>query len=349
MKRMISIILAVLLFFGLLPVGARAEGDETAAAEETAAPAAEEAPAYLVEPQTLGFVEFSLSKADLYRKIKVSNYYYEATEGKQFLFLSGQIRNTFNSSYSLGKIAGECLVDDTYSFSLNALMAEGGSLKTTVDPFGNGTFYLFAELPDELAESMTSAVIRFGFNENFEPKPEKASDGKYSYEITVSRDEGAEHPIDLHEFSPVKYKLKTELKAKSVKLTFTKKIASNKAKIDSGRGYPYQYQAAKGTKYIGLAGTISNTGKTELEPNISGYVLVDGVKYRMDLYSLGSGYNIPPKGKIPVFLHAEIPNSALKNQTSVKIYFGFDDELTNGYNSVPEDCQYAYVYTLKLE
>lgn len=334
MKKTISLLLVLLLVFGFLPAGARAADEAKTTLN-------------LGETQAFDFVNFTLEKAELYKKIKIGTYYWSATEGKQCLFLSGSIENTHTSSYSLQNITGDFLIDDTYSFSLNAVIVEGTSMKSVADPFAKGTLYLFAELPDELAAKMTSAVVRFGFNDNFETKPEKLSDAKYSYQLTVSKEEGAAIPIDLHEFAPVKYKLKDTLKAESLKLTFSKSVVAKKVKMNISKNSFYYEEAGSGQKIVGLTGTVSNTGKAELQPEVAGYVLIDGVKYSMETRLIN--YKLPSKGKSMILLYAQIPNSVLKNNSSAEIYFGFDDSFTNGYGSEPEDCQFAYFCTVKLK
>ena len=334
MKRTISIFLAVLLFFGLLPVGARAEGAEPTALA-------------FGEAQTLDFIEFTFTKADLYNKIYYSNWYMSATKGKQYISVSGPVRNTSDHYQELGKIIGEVVIDDTYTFSMSRFFVEADSYKSVMDPLSEGTLYLYAEIPDELAESFTSASFRFGFNENLEEKPEKLENAEYIYQIDASKGEDSSVAIDLHKFSPVKYKLKDELKAESLKLTFNKKVAKKKVSMSDGRDYPWTYEAESGRKYIGLLGTVSNTGKGTIQPRISGYVQVGDLKYTLDTNAYD--YRLGPKCKTMVFVGAEVPDSVLKKADSVKICFGFSDGFTNYYDSLPEDCQYAYVYTLKLD
>ena len=335
MKRTISIFLAALLFFGLLPVGAHAEGAE---------------PTALVfgEAQTLDFIEFTMTKADLYGKLFYGTWYTQAPQGKQYIAISGPARNTSDRYMELGKIIGEVVIDDTYTFSMSRFFAESGSYKNTMEPLSEGTLYLYAEIPDELAESLTSASFRFGFNENLEEKPEKLEEAKYTYKADVSKGEDSPVSIDLHKFSPVKYKLKDELKAKSVKLTFTKKVAKKEVKLNYAKNNYYYYEAKSDCKMVGLQGTLTNTGKTPLEINLAGYLLIGDLRYEMNLGYAGN-YRISPKEKTNVLLYVNVPESVLKKADSAKVYFGFNDELANGYGFEPEDCQYSYVYTLKFD
>ena len=334
MKRTLSILLAFLLCLGILPTGAKA--------------AKEPAALNLGETQTLDFVEFTLTKADLYNKIKVGSWYIEAPEGKKYLMVSGPIKNTFNSNYSLDGVTGEIKIDDKYSFQLNVRCVEGTSFNIALDPFAKGTLYLYAEVPEELSSTFTSAAVRFGFNENLAAKPKDLESADYSYEILVSMAEDAQNPIDTHAFSPVKYKLKDTVKGTSLKITFTKKITGNKAKFKYKNGWTMNYSAASGRKYVGLSGTVTNTSKSELQPRVTGYVLIGGIKYSLETSTVND-YKLAAKGKDTIFVYAEIPNSVLKKNSSAKIYFGYDDGFTNGYDAEVEDCQYTYVYTVKFK
>ncbi len=337
MKKTLSLLLALLLFLGTLPIGAQA-ADAANSID-------------LGVTQTLGFVEFSVKKAELYKKIKLGSYFREASEGKKYLYLSGSIKNTFNSSYSANYIIGEFVINEKYTFALNVDCAQGNSYSDELDPFAKGTLYLYCEIPDELAAEVTSAVVRFGFNENFATRPQSLSKANYSYEITLSTDENAPNRLTIRTFSPTKYKLKTTLKGKSLKITLSKKAVKKTVKIK----YKYkrwtfnrEYGGESGKTVIALIGKVSNTGSSELDLRIPGYVMVGKNKYKLECSSVENWSNLPAKTKDSLIIYAEVPNSVVKKNSTAKIYFGFDDKFNSSYDAEVEDCKYNYVYTVKL-
>lgn len=360
MKRTLSFLLA-LLFLSACSGISGTSGDSAAppakagalspgelSAEEQAEP--RETKLNLKETQNLPFAEFTLESADILRRVGGEGRnatYHSAPDGKRFFAVSGPISNKHTSAIQLSNIVGEVVFDDTYTFTLNVTATQGNYLNSKMEPFAEGKLVFYAEIPEEYADTFTKATVRFGFDDAFEKKPADLASAAHVYSIETSKEESAKNPIDTHPFVPVKLKLKESIKAKSVTISFSKVELLKKMRVKY-KNSTYSYFQTAGTQALCLVGTIKNTGKKAIKPEINGYVIIDGNQYEVQDWLVGAkSFKVPAKGSCKVYLFAELPSAVAKKLKTAEFYFGFNDGFTNTAFTPIEECQYAYSLTYK--
>ena len=77
-------------------------------------------------------------------------------EGMKFFCLVGSIKNTDKAEYNVSELVGEAVFDEEYTYPLSVKMAFGGAFPSKLAPLTEGTIYVYARIPDELAESFAS-------------------------------------------------------------------------------------------------------------------------------------------------------------------------------------------------
>ena len=99
----------------------------------------------------------------------------------KYIAIYGEIKNTGTTSFwgSTG-IDGLAIIDG-YTYDLNVF-----PLNDEIEPFDTSLFYLYALVPNELANSFTSCIFQFGFDENLTKETLLSKDfEKYDYRYEI--------------------------------------------------------------------------------------------------------------------------------------------------------------------
>ena len=149
------------------------QGERDAAAE-SAEPVSEETELSVGGSIALDFVEMTLEESGPREKIEFSSRASgikmtsnrATTSDKLFLCIQGTFKNLGKEAV-LPRFAGAMEIDG-YSYDLGLFMVNDNAASVSRPaPLESVTYVLFAEVPKELAESYTSCVMRFGFDEGF--------------------------------------------------------------------------------------------------------------------------------------------------------------------------------------
>ena len=148
---------------------------------------------------TQDFATMSLDKVSWSDEIKPSDIsgvysYYSDQEGESYFWLSGTIKNLSGDSFSIENMAAEFIFDDKYTYSGIIIADDGGNdfyFTDYVQPLGSVKYYIYYSIPDELKNSYSSCVLRFGFKDSFDSGRYSSflmeDECDYRYEIHVSK------------------------------------------------------------------------------------------------------------------------------------------------------------------
>ncbi len=121
----------------------------------------------------------------------------EVAEGKKVAYLSGEIKNIHTDSIGNVFKSNDCIwgnicFDDKYNYDFKMYIQNGEDMQGKISPFGTGTYYLYAHIPNELLESYTACTVNFGFCENLESYDSSFGEGfsfdkcEYKYSLSVT-------------------------------------------------------------------------------------------------------------------------------------------------------------------
>lgn len=144
---------------------------------------------------SLDFVEMSIDTASISEEIYPTDtsgvYSYKPDQdGEQYFYLSGTIKNTGGSAYSVEDMEIEFVFDDKYTYSGYLIADDGGNdfFGDYVKPFGSVKYYIYSSIPDELISTYSICNIKFAFNDNFDGGYSiEFENSDYLYQITISR------------------------------------------------------------------------------------------------------------------------------------------------------------------
>lgn len=141
------------------------------------------------------FVSMTIEKSSISEELYPTNTssvysYIPNKDNEQYFYLTGNIKNISGDTYNVENIYATMTFDDKYNYKASLKADDGGNnfYGNNVKPLGNVKYYLYVSVPNELIESYSNCLIRFGFKENFERDySNDFSLYNYRYEINVSR------------------------------------------------------------------------------------------------------------------------------------------------------------------
>lgn len=104
---------------------------------------------------------------DDHTKMTLTN---ESTE-KKTIYLTGKIKNLHTDMIggTLGDIDcifGNACFNEKYNYKFEMMINNKEDLNGLLQPLTTGDFYLYAQVPNSIAEEFSSCSVRFAFNEN---------------------------------------------------------------------------------------------------------------------------------------------------------------------------------------
>ncbi|MBQ4074693.1 MAG: hypothetical protein IJD39_05760 [Clostridia bacterium] len=101
----------------------------------------------------------------------------------QYLAIYGEIKSKGKSPFRISDgIKGQTIIDG-YEYEVDIF-----ALNDKIEPFDNTLVFLYALVPNELAQNFNSCIIRFGFDENFDETAlffKNFDEYAYRYEIKL--------------------------------------------------------------------------------------------------------------------------------------------------------------------
>ncbi len=146
----------------------------------------------LGEPVTLPFVTFTLEKTELADLVGGDKGYFPAPEGYRLFVLKGTIENTYSGELPLSNINVLYTFNGEYNYTGRVEVYNTAGISLKLDPKTKAEIFIFASIPDEMANSIETADVLFSFNDNFVQKPRTVADGSYIFRVTIGAEEAAQ-------------------------------------------------------------------------------------------------------------------------------------------------------------
>lgn len=109
--------------------------------------------------------------------------YYEAQSGSTFVYLKGTFTNKTTGEIDIRNVYTNLLIngENNYKGDVVALRSDGQTFLNYLSAKQTATVYVYFEVPDSVAASMKSAVVKLGFTQNFNTKVSTAGSGVYDF------------------------------------------------------------------------------------------------------------------------------------------------------------------------
>ncbi|MBE5801671.1 MAG: hypothetical protein E7319_05215 [Clostridiales bacterium] len=146
------------------------------------------------EQINLGFVSMSVDSSVVLRKLQGSSgsgIFMQPVKGNKLFVAKGTMSNLGGSEINIWNIKAEITLDDAYTYSARCYVEVGGDLQTELSAQNTGEINIFAEIPDAIAESYTTAKVYFAFNDRFASSPMTISDGDFIFEVAFDQQDAA--------------------------------------------------------------------------------------------------------------------------------------------------------------
>lgn len=206
MKKLLAILLTLTLVAAFASCGGNGGEEEKASTvtdtvtEKAAEPEKIEAEAVSIgNTITLDFAEITVNEAavadDIRTSIKTGSITYtsgpQSSSSTEFVYVRGKIKNLSKSEISNPNVIGNVEIDG-YSYEIKDfdIIEADGSSAYSIAPLVEYTYTMYAEIPNELAESMASCDMNFGFAEMFESQAVfngETPELPYNYKITITK------------------------------------------------------------------------------------------------------------------------------------------------------------------
>jgi len=109
--------------------------------------------------------------------------YYEAQSGNTFIYLKGTFTNQTTGEIDIRNVYTNLLIngENNYKGDVVALRSDGQTFLNYLSAKQKATVYVYFEVPDSVASSMKTAVVKLGFTQNFNTKVSSAGSGVYDF------------------------------------------------------------------------------------------------------------------------------------------------------------------------
>ncbi len=209
MKRFVSVLLLLVMMTTCLTVHAESEPatedkgtaatvveEEVTSQEETVQPKSDKA-IHLVqwdESIELDFIHLNIKKAKIYRvpeqAIRGYEGNYKLRKGKQYFMLVGTVKNVSDQSLALKNVFSTVRINDQVYKMESAFVAKNAAQSTSsIDAGASGTFLLIAEIPEQVAKEMKTAVVEFSFRNGMSAPVSAFGEGDHLYRAEVDTKE----------------------------------------------------------------------------------------------------------------------------------------------------------------
>ncbi len=265
------------------------------------------------------------------------------SKGFKYLVFSGTIKNTGGEEIDADNLIGQVRIDGKYTYTLEKYVVQGLLFKTLLPPLAAGKLYLYAEVPVELADSLSRCRMSFGYRDGMAFRPESLDecDTARSMELVVGGDEGHDLTLNIYSSQELALAETTELDFVSFKFSDLRVMSILRRKY---KGNLFSCSTEKDMLILALEGTIKNTGAESCRPAVSGTVTVDGYVYPIREWLVQSGGILKPLYEVPFYVFAVIPPELADSYKTVEFRIGFNDDFANNSYTDFQACRYEYIY-----
>lgn len=316
-------------------------------------PAADFTPVAAGDVLTLDFAKITVGTPTYAQEIReggsISYTRPAQTQGNVIYWLPLTLQNTTGSGYKLSgwRTKAELVFDGTYTYEGKMENLYGGSAKT-MDPLVDNNIYVYAEVPQSLAESAQSVTIRFGFNEGFAEYDPFAGtldtlDCRYAYIVGEPVADAASAAAD----SAVPLALGDTIETDFMTMTLGSVHIEDEIYPEDTSGVYLYIQDMADSQYIYLTGRMLNLAGENLDGRyFDGQITVNGTyTYDAEL-SIASNpaattdYALAPLQEATYYLYAAVPDAAVERLEEGAVALRFNDLFARETNG------YAYSYTV---
>ena len=138
----------------------------------------------------VGFTELSLTDFRVMREIRGESgvgFFEPENPDSKYLTAAGTISNKSGAALSRNAIAVSMRVDDRNNYNGKIYMEYNGSLVSDLPAAGSGRLFIYAMVPNEIADNFSKVRIEFGFNNNFSAVPAAPGDGSFCFGLDVDQ------------------------------------------------------------------------------------------------------------------------------------------------------------------
>lgn len=209
MKRFVSVLLLLVMMTTCLTVHAESESaaedkgtaetvleEDATSQEETVQPESDKE-IHLVrwdESIELDFIHLSIEKAKIYKTPEqlISAYEgnYKLGKGKQYFILIGTMKNVSDQSMALGNVFADVAVSSVKYRMKCVFVTENATENTpSIDAGASCTFLLIAEIPEQVARRMKTAVVEFSFRNGMSAPVSAFAEGDHLFRVELDAKE----------------------------------------------------------------------------------------------------------------------------------------------------------------
>ena len=354
MKRTLSLILAMCmaLSLGSLSCLAAEEGEGTAVELGQALPL-DFAELVFDEVKLLAQLDSSYStKSEDGSSSSSMSMTMAPPEGMKFFCLVGSIKNTDGAEYAVSNLVGEAVFDGEYTYPLSVKMAFGGAFPSKLAPLTEGTIYVYARIPDELAENFASFRFSFGMEDSFaESMPETAEECAHTFTYEAQWDgAGASAAAGTEEAAAAEtLAIGDAIDLDFVQITVEDAGVKDSLQVSSnasGIKITSCPAPVTGKQYVYVQGKLKNLATSAVRPQIVGTVEIDGYSYELksDLTHADATptSKAEPLDEVTYTLYASVPSELTGSFQTCTVRFGFDDGFSNNVFAAYDDCAHRY-------
>ena len=272
-------------------------------------------------------------------------------EGMKFFCLVGSIKNTAKAEYNVSQLVGEAVFDEEYTYPLSVKMAFGGAFPSKLAPLTEGTIYVYARIPDELAEGFASFRFSFGMEDSFaSPVPEMAEECANAFVYEALWDGSEVSAAGSGEAAPAEELavgdgidldfVQMTVEDIGVKDSLQVSSTASGIKITSGPA------PVEGKQYVYVQGKMKNLATETVRPTVVGTIEIDGYSYdlKIDLAHADAtpASRVDPLDEVTYVLYASVPAELTGSFQTCTVQFGFDDGFSNNVFAEYDECAYRY-------
>ena len=193
LKKVFLVILSVLLVFSLSACNSREEAKEESEPVQKTYPLHTIGVGDTIRNDTVVITIDQVGSADQLLPSDPTGYIYMTQPDKEnetYFYATGTIKNISGETVSIGGLYSRLEFDGKYHYDATIRQdIDGDFFFGPIKPLETIRYYVFASVPDEMADSYTTCKIQFAFRDDFKYVINTGFD-RYEnrYEITLSRD-----------------------------------------------------------------------------------------------------------------------------------------------------------------
>lgn len=198
MKKIIALLLTASLCFVLCACGGTdTSGNESfvtgvSSAEQTNAQEATKNGASSVvalgQEIDMPFAKMCFTSNALTYSVGGSGFSSTAQDGMRMFSITGTIENTSGSSLPVGTVHAEMTFNNEYTYTAQATILDSKSYPVSVAPLTSAEYWIYAEIPEKLLDTLSTCEVHLSLNKNFESYPKEIDDADYNYTISLNED-----------------------------------------------------------------------------------------------------------------------------------------------------------------